>query len=124
MVWYFLRSAPAAAASFFSGILIDVDHFIDFYANHRFTLSLKEIYRACSDTDFKKLYLLCHSYEIVLVLWVLIALFSLGAIWKGIAIGLTQHLLLDQVTNPMTVPGYFLIYRIVNKFKKEAVSKE
>jgi hypothetical protein len=124
IVWYAFRSFPAAVASFLTGTLIDLDHYIDFFANHHFTLSLKKVYEASEASDFTKLYLVCHSYEMVIILWALIAVFSLGAVWKGIAIGLTQHMILDQLTNPMTFSGYFLIYRAVNGFKKECAQIE
>jgi hypothetical protein len=122
-VYYFFKSFPAAFASFLTGTLIDFDHFFDYYANHHFTLSLRKVYEASEATNFKKLYLLLHSYELVVILWLAITILSLGPIWKGVAIGLTQHMIVDQFTNPMTFKGYFLIYRIAKGFKKEKVTR-
>ena len=121
-VWYYFKSAGAAIVSFLTGIFIDLDHFFDYYANKHFTLSLKKVYDASCDDSFDKFYLLLNSYELVIALWVLIAAFSLGIFWKAVAIGFTQHMILDQLTNPLTVPGYFLIYRIMKGFKKESVT--
>jgi hypothetical protein len=121
-VWLYFKSIPAAIVSFLAGTLIDFDHFFDYYVNHHFTLSIRKVYAASSETDFPRLYLLFHSYELVLILWASIGIFSLGIFWKALAIGLTQHIILDQMTNPVTLPAYFIIYRIVKGFKKEYVT--
>lgn len=123
LVGYFFRSIPAGIASFMTGTLIDFDHYFDYYANHHFTLSLRKVYEASEATDFTHLYLLLHSYELVAILWIACLIFSLGPVWKGIAIGLTQHMIVDQFTNPMTFKGYFLSYRILKGFKKEDVTR-
>ena len=56
--------------------------------------------------------------------WLLIYSFDLGIIWKGMAIGLTTHLLLDQFTNPIKPLFYFLTFRIMNKFEKSKIMSE
>ena len=35
------------------------------------------------------------------------------------AIGLTQHIIFDQMTNPIRNLGYFATYRIMKNFRKE-----
>jgi dolichol kinase len=120
-VWMHFRSFSCAAVSFIAGVFIDLDHLIDYYAAHRFTFSVKRIYCACVRIRFKKLYLLLHSYEIVIILWIAIYAFSLSDIWKAAAIGLTQHIIFDQITNPISALGYFLTYRIMKGFKKDHI---
>ena len=71
--------------------------------------------------ELKKLYLILHSYEIVIIFWAAIYIFSLGKLWQAIALGLTQHIVLDQLTNPMRPFGYFFTYRFLKRFKKEKV---
>lgn len=71
-----------------------------------------------------RIYLVLHSYELAGCLWLFIYLFSLGNFWKAIAIGFTQHMIFDQLLNPVTPFGYFLTYRMVNGFKKAALIKE
>ncbi len=121
LVWIYFKSFGCAAASFLSGILIDLDHLIDYYANHGFTLRVKTMYDTCRNIRFNKLYIILHSYELIVLLWILIYLLSLPNIWKAIAIGLTQHLILDQLTNPIRRPGYFIVYRIAHGFSKESI---
>jgi hypothetical protein len=120
-LWFHFKSFACAAVSFLAGVLIDLDHLIDFYANNRFTLSLKRICCACLRIRFRRLYILLHSYELLLVLWLAIFAFSLSDVWKAAAIGLTQHIIFDQLTNPMTRYGYFLTYRLARRFDKNVI---
>jgi len=120
-VWVHFKSIGLAAISFASGILIDLDHFIDYYSNHAFTVNVKRMYDNCVNIRFKKLYLLLHSYEIIALLWIAIYVFSLPNVWKAIAIGFTQHLLFDQITNPINKLGYFLTFRVLKGFNKELI---
>lgn len=107
---------PCAFFSFIAGVFVDLDHLIDYSLNHSFTTNLKFIYDACAKIDIERLYILMHSYEVMALLWILIYTFSLSIVWKAVAIGLTQHLILDQLANPINTYGYFLAYRIINGF--------
>jgi hypothetical protein len=115
------KSFGCAAVSFASGVLIDLDHLIDYYANHGFTWKAKAVYDSCRKVTFKKLYLLLHSYELIALLWVLVSVYQLSNVWKAIAIGFTQHMIFDQITNPINTLGYFLTYRVIKGFKKESI---
>lgn len=121
LVWAYFRSFGCAAISFLAGVFIDLDHLIDYYTQHKFTLKLKRIYCACRRIRFKRLYLLAHSYELIVALWIAIWAFSLSNAWKALAIGMTQHLIFDQITNPINTFGYFLTYRILKGFRKELI---
>ncbi|MBN2453336.1 MAG: hypothetical protein JXB40_03640 [Candidatus Omnitrophica bacterium] len=118
--WF--RSIGCAIISFMAGTLIDLDHLIDYYASFGFTLNIKDIYRACHDVKLKKLYLILHSYEILILLWAVIFAFGLSKYWIAIAIGFTQHIFIDQITNEVNPMGYFLAYRFSKKFKKEDIT--
>lgn len=120
-VWAWFKSAGCAIIAFASGVLIDLDHFIDYYANFGFTLNLNRIYDACHKMKFSKLYVVLHSYELIALLWISIFIFGLSHYWTAAAIGLTQHMIIDQITNPINNLGYFLAYRIIRKFKREDI---
>jgi len=64
----------------------------------------------------KKVFVALHSYELITLLWVAISVFSLSDAWVALAIGLTQHLIFDQFTNPVKLFGYFFTYRALNHF--------
>lgn len=124
VVWAYFKSAKCAIVSFIAGVFIDLDHLIDYYSTHPFTLKIKDIYDACAEVNLKKIYLLFHSYELIILLWLAIYALSLSNIWKAMAIGLTQHLLFDQITNSLNTFGYFIIYRMIKGFKKELLMRK
>ncbi|NQT07370.1 MAG: hypothetical protein HQ575_07515 [Candidatus Omnitrophica bacterium] len=119
------KSLACGVASFLSGVFLDIDHIFDCYLNHGRDFKLSNLYRYCMEVRFDKLTLFLHSYELLAVFWVLIYLFSMGDIWKALAIGATQHILFDQVFNKhhadLDWRAYFLTHRLMNRFKKEAV---
>lgn len=120
-VGLYFKSAACAVVSFAAGTLIDIDHLLDYFTSHPFTVRLKDIYDACAETRLKKLYLVFHSYEMLIMLWVLIYAFSLSNTWKALAIGLTQHMIFDQLTNPVKGMGYFFSYRLMKNFDPETL---
>jgi hypothetical protein len=123
-VGLYFRSVPCAVVSFASGVLIDIDHFLDYYLNHGFSLNLKNIYDVCASINVKKIYVFFHSYELVLIIWLIIFAAGLPDIWKAVAIGLTQHITFDQFTNRLAKPTYLLTYRFVKGFDKDAFIKK
>ena len=72
----------------------------------------------------KRFYLLLHSYEILIVLWAAIIILGLSNIWKAVAIGFTQHIILDNITNPIRRMGYFLSYRASKNFDSKLLLKK
>jgi len=121
LVWMYFRSAGCAIASFICGVFIDLDHLVDYYSSHKFTLDPKIVYDACSRVTMRRLYLLFHSYELLIALWACILIFSLSDIWKAAAIGFTQHMIFDQIMNPISGYGYFFVYRALHKFDRGRV---
>ncbi len=123
-VWSYFQSVWYAAVSFAAGVLIDLDHLIDYYASHPFTANARTIYFACLKMNLKKLYIVLHSYEIIACLWIAIYVFSLENFWKAVAIGLTQHIIFDQIVNPMSKYSYFIVYRIAKGFRRNDLIEE
>lgn len=116
------------AASFLAGVFIDIDHVFDFVWNYGPRFNVRKFYDYCMDCRYERLSLIFHSYELIVGLWIAIFALSLGDIWKAVAIGLTQHLILDNVRNiylgKMTWPAYFFSYRLFHKFKVEKIVKK
>jgi len=119
MVYMVTNSPLSALASFLAGVLIDLDHLIDYYLNYGLTYKIKEIYKAIEELQLPKVYVFLHSYEVLVVLWGLIFLVPLNHVYFAIAIGMTQHMFFDQLCNPLKPKAYFLIYRIANGFERE-----
>ncbi|MBL7069072.1 MAG: hypothetical protein ISS34_04370 [Candidatus Omnitrophica bacterium] len=123
-VYAYFKSFACGAASFLTGVFLDVDHILDCYMNHGPRFKLEDLSRFCAEIRFKKLTLIFHSYELIAVLWISIYAFSLGNIWIAMAIGATQHLIFDRLfNNKIGGLGYFFTFRLINGFAKEAIIK-
>ena len=114
-----MHSWPATLGCFFSGVLIDTDHYLEYYLlRKKFPFRYKDLLEYCWSNKETKVYLFFHAYEYLLVLWLWIYFFHPGLLWLGVTIGLTTHLVLDQFTNPIKPLFYFLTFRLHNHFEK------
>lgn len=121
MLFYF-RSFLCAFIAFAAGVLIDLDHVIDFLLQFNIK-RFKEFFAIMYRTEQSRIYILMHSVEMLLLLWSAIILIPLNKHWIALAIGFTQHIALDVIFNPMKSTGYFLSYRLINSFDKEKLFK-
>ena len=114
------RSVGGSIACFLSGILIDIDHVFDFYIERkRVCKSLKELYDFCLLDKTGKLYLIFHAYEWVGLLWLAVILSKFHPVWLGIAVGISVHMLFDQLINPIYPLVYFWFFRRKFGFSKK-----
>jgi len=101
---------------FVGGILIDVDHFIDYflYFGMRFNLSDFYCHRQLASGKCRIIF---HSWEILIAMWALSIAFS----WIiPIASGMTVHILVDYLYSHRCKPLFLsLIYRWYHHFKLE-----
>ncbi|OGM02435.1 hypothetical protein A3K72_02320 [Candidatus Woesearchaeota archaeon RBG_13_36_6] len=113
---YFTKSPLAALMCFLSGfLLIDLDHFFDFWVyKKKITFSREFFEKYCEISG--KIYIFFHSFELILLLWVLFAVFDIGIVGIGIIVGLLSHLVIDLLGNGMHPLGYFLTYRVLKGF--------
>ena len=118
-----LHSWPATAACFLSGVLIDVDHYVEFYLHKKKIPQYQELVDFCIPYRESKVYLIFHAWEYLAALWFLIFWYHLDAVWVGMGIGLTVHMALDQFSNPVYPLGYFLAYRIKHGFRSAQLFK-
>lgn len=116
------HSWVGATCCFLSGVLIDLDHYLEYYiVKKKFPFRYKDLLDFCDHNNAQKVYLYFHAYEYLIVLWLAIYFFQMGLIPLGFAIGLTVHLLCDQFTNPIKPLFYFLIFRIQHAFMKSKI---
>ncbi len=112
------KSPTAAAACFLGGIFIDLDHAFDFFLmRKRVPRSYVELVDFCKEPT-GKIYLFLHSYELMALLWATCFWGKLPLVFVGALFGMSVHLLLDQLTNPVHPVGYFISYRIKLGFPK------
>jgi len=121
--YIYFRSAFGSLVCFLSGILIDTDHVLDYYLNYRtFSAGFKHFYNSCIELKLDKLLLVLHSYELILILWILVFIFQNNLLLIAISAGLTQHMLLDQIGNNAGKFSYFFIFRLCKGFGKDCLS--
>lgn len=119
-IYYWFQSLIAALVCFFTGVLLDIDHIPEYLALKGKEKSIKDFYYSRLADGQPKVYLILHSYELIFLLWLVIAIFHLGLFWVAAALSVTSHLVLDQLFNPIHRPyTYFLIYRAIKKFDSQ-----
>lgn len=124
LVYLFTRSLAAAALCLFSGVLVDIDHFLDYIINSGLKgFNLREMYWTCiklphqkEASKIKKVFLIFHAWEITILLW-LAYFFSRNIYVMAMAIGYTGHLVLDTAARAFHPIAYSLFYRIKRNFK-------
>ncbi len=112
LVWQKSGSLIHALIVIGAGVLIDVDHFVDyFFAQRRFDLT---VFLSTTYIEHGKVYLLLHSWELIAFLFLLgFWLHSAGVFLC--AFSLAVHVAVDNVQRQKPLV-YFFVYRLVNKF--------
>jgi hypothetical protein len=111
-VYTLFHSAAMAIASFFSGILVDLDHIFEYLREYGLRLDARFFFHSFHNTLYRKVVLFLHAWEWLAVLAVCAVLLHGNVFVIGIMIGIAQHLIADQYTNPVSRWGYFFIYRL------------
>jgi hypothetical protein len=111
------RSKPAALASFFIGWLMDLDHIVDYVRAHGWKPNWEKFCEASHEHYSGKLYLPLHSFELLMLFFILFRGPTRQAYRMSITLSVLAHLLLDQKCNPSRKPlTYFLYDRMRKRF--------
>lgn len=120
LIFLYYESITYGIISFLIGVLVDLDHLFDYFKetgikkqSHKF--SIKHFFNFFYTRKFKKIYVLFHSYELIIILLVLEIYFK-ESIFIIILISWLQHLLFDQFTNYTKPFSYFFLYRLKVNF--------
>ena len=116
-VYFLTKSVYSAFSCFLAGIFVDLDHIVDYLIHSNFKFSIKEFFDTCYNYRLKKFYLIMHSYEILILSWVMYFILK-NEVLLGINIGYTVHLLSDQFGNFTKLFTYFFTFRLIKKFEK------
>jgi len=111
VLFYLFRSIPMTIGAFLGGIFLDLDHVLDCYMNFGPKFDIRKTIYVCQNLKLKKIYFLLHSYEFILGYLIAIVLLQKGGLWLGIGMGISLHILLDQIVNKTHPGAYSLIYR-------------
>lgn len=110
-------SAPAALAFAVGGVLIDLDHLVDFWRETGwFNRDLPRFFRYFEDREPIHSYLPLHAWEWPLQFGVAAAVVGAPAWAWGFAAGVLSHLILDQRYNDLDRRAYFFLHRWAHRF--------
>jgi hypothetical protein len=120
---YFTRSPLAFLFCLSAGFLLDVDHVLDFWIyKGKMTFSMEifqEFYK-----NWDKVIVLLHSIELLIALWIFAYISREYLISFAISAGFVLHLALDFLSYDLQPRSYFLIYRLLRRFRKTFICKE
>lgn len=138
LVWRkYKEPLPAFVAALLGGIYIDADHLFDYYLAFGFNFNLSYFLNSYQFSVSRKIYVPFHAWEWVILLLVLIVILErryyrhrakvlkyLLSFFLALTLGIYSHLIIDTVTNDTTLPGYSIIYRVINNFNTDKISNE
>lgn len=120
-----VKQPAAILTCFLSGIFIDLDHHLDYMmVRKELPLNYKKFFDYFDNNRHPRIYLVFHSYEVIILIWAVIAAVSPGPVWLGLAVGVTTHIACDTLANPFKPVAYFLTYRIKHRFERKNLVKE
>lgn len=124
-VWSYLNSPSAAIACVVCGVFIDIDHHLDYWIDQgKFPWRYKDLAEYCPEVNRGKLYLIFHSWELLTLYWMVVYFLRLKGIWLGAAVGVSVHMICDQIVNPFKPLGYFTWYRMKHQFSRRKIFTE
>ena len=105
--------------TFFGGVLIDIDHFLDHFLSFGFNFNYDYFLNGEYFLRSHKAYIVLHAFEYVIIAGLLA--FCLRdrkkkMIFYSLALGILSHLFIDIFLFPNPISGYFILYRISNGF--------
>ena len=110
------RSLPMSAAFLAAGVLLDLDHWIDYWVEYGGRFDVRHFVVAVSTKDFRRAFIFLHAWEGV----ILAAFLTWRSGWSpwlaGLTLGWGIHLLLDQLNNAPSPWGYSLLWRGLGRF--------
>ena len=109
-----MRSPKIAMGCIASGVLVDLDHLIEYKNYCGENWDWEEFSTGIYFDKKGTIKVIFHSWEAASVLWSIVLAcdgIRKKSLLYGIAAGYTLHLILDQVGNPLNKMGYFELYR-------------
>lgn len=115
-----------------SGVLIDVDHLIEYWLDTGLNVSVKKFFEYSQRGQFTRYVFIFHSFEFVLLLWVIgLSQGGVVSVWTGLALGVLCHIMLDFVNvttqlrfKPRAILLYFALYRLCHKFNRSEIDRK
>lgn len=105
-----------AAASVAGGVLVDVDHLLDYFIEYGAHFSIKNFFSSFPEGRYRRIFIPLHGWEWIVVGTVLAWLTGWNVWIVGFMIGFCHHMLTDQLMNSASPLGYSLVWRLATGF--------
>jgi hypothetical protein len=104
---------------FIGGILIDLDHFIDYFLYAGFKFNLRG-FLLIDNLKSGRIYIIFHSWELIFLIYLLGLLFGVHRYAAALSISMLAHMSIDSFFQKSIVP-YFFLYRWHNRFDAKRI---
>ena len=108
VLWAVTKSPYSMVAASLTGVLIDLDHLVEYYR-----WFIKE--------DNTKLWFFLHSYELLVPLFLGSYFSGWDPVVMGVSFAFLGHLLTGQLANPVGPFTYFFTYRVMKGFRRQEI---
>ena len=108
ILWAVTKSPYALVSSLLTGVMIDMDHLVEYY-------------RWFVKGDTSKVYFFLHSYELLVPVFLSSYFSGWDPVVMGASFAFLGHLLTDQIVNPVMPLAYFFTYRAMKGFRRSAL---
>ena len=103
-------------SSLISGVLIDIDHILDYFMAYGINIRVKQFFEVCHNLKISRVRLIFHSWELLFLLSICAFVMRWNPWIVGTLVGFTQHIVLDQVFNKPNKWTYFFFWRLKKGF--------
>jgi len=107
------------STSLISGVLIDIDHILDYFMAYGINIRIKQFFEVCHNLKIPRMRLIFHSWELLFLLSICVFLVGWNPWIVGTIVGFTQHIVLDQVFNKPNKWTYFFFWRLKKGFSSK-----
>jgi len=110
------RSWPLTLSSLLAGILMDVDHVLDYFLECGRPFEWRRFFRASYRREYLRYFLVVHAWEWLPLFWLCAWVSGWNPWIAGLALGWAQHMTVDQILNKGRAWAYFFLWRWKHKF--------
>jgi hypothetical protein len=115
------NSWAMSASSFVTGILIDIDHIVDYSIAHGLRIDIKDFFKFFYEERYRRITLILHGWEWLLILVIAAWLVDWNLWVTGALIGWSQHMFFDKIYNISNFSSYSLLWRFYRGFNSDNI---
>ena len=128
--YMFAHSLSAAAGVLIGGVLIDVDHVVEFWYDRGISFNVHSFFSYAQSGVNSRFFVIFHSIELLFLMALCVCSDYESFLFRGIVIGMALHLLLDyiNITRWFGYRWYSLVifsflFRLLFKFDRRAIDR-